>query len=178
MSVRKEKGYPGFQIGTSFLLVLFVIICLVLLGVLSLSGALRDKGYSDKVAEKTGLYYGAVSAAQHKLGEIDKLLGGLDRTQGDFDTYLRNVSAETAKVEGVSCLMGEGEATLAYEIPITDSQCLQVELEVLDPEKGEGNYKITKWQEASAIEWEEETTLPVLQFGEDEETLPVLQFDE
>lgn len=55
MSTGKEKSYPGFQTGTSFLLVIFVIICLVLLGVLALSGALRDKSYSDKVAEKTGL---------------------------------------------------------------------------------------------------------------------------
>lgn len=175
--MRKEKGYPGFQIGTSFLLVLFVIICLVLLGVLSLSGALRDKSYSDKVAEKTGLYYEAVSAAQHKLGEIDKLLGGIDRTQGDFDAYLENVNADMANVEGVSCLMNAEGAVLTYEVPVTDSQSLQVELEVLDPEKGEGNYKITRWQEASTREWEEETTLPVLQFDDAEETLPVLQFD-
>ena len=83
MSTGKEKGYPGFQVGTSFLLVIFVIICLVLLGVLSLSGALRDKSYSDKVAEKTGRYYAAVSEAQHKLGEIDKALSEMDKA-GDW----------------------------------------------------------------------------------------------
>ena len=37
MSRGREKNYPGYQVGTSFLLVIFVVMCLVLLGVLSLS---------------------------------------------------------------------------------------------------------------------------------------------
>ena len=156
MSAEKEKSYPGFQVGTSFLLVIFVIICLVLLGVLSLSGALRDKGYSDRVAEKTGLYYTAVSEAQHKLGEIDEAL----TESGDIDGAVSGLS-------GVTCMKNGAQTVLSYEVPITDSQALCVEVEVLDPENGEGNYKIVKWQEVSNAVWEEETTLPVLQFSEE-----------
>ena len=100
MSTGKEKGYPGFQVGTSFLLVIFVIICLVLLGVLSLSGALRDKSYSDKVAEKTGRYYAAVSEAQHKLGEIDKALSEMDKA-GDYGIYLEDVGMIVSGLDGV-----------------------------------------------------------------------------
>lgn len=166
MSAGKEKGYPGFQVGTSFLLVIFVIICLVLLGVLSLAGALRDKSYSDKVMEKTGLYYAAVSEAQHKLGEIDAFLAETDAAQG-YDVYLEDVAEAAAELEGVTCLVQKQGAALAYEIPITDRQVLRVEMAVLDPEKGEGYYKIVKWQECSVSDWEEETTLPVLQFDEE-----------
>ena len=161
MSRGKEKGYPGFQVGTSFLLVIFVIICLVLLGVLSLSGALRDKSYSDRVIEKTGLYYEAVSEAQHKLGEIDRALSEMSSSEN-----MDRVVSELGYVVWISNSNGEPNI-LSYEVPITDSQVLRVEVEVLDPEKGEGNYKIVKWQEASESVWEDETTLPVLQFDEE-----------
>lgn len=166
MSIEKEKGYPGFQVGTSFLLVIFVIICLVILGVLSLSGALRDKSYSDKVAEKTGLYYAAVSEAQHKLGEIDQFLDGISKKDG-YEAYLDNVSAEVSTLNGVVCAEDMQRLVLSYEVPITNRQVLSVEVEVSDPEKGVGNYKIVKWQEKAISVWEEETTLPVLQFGEE-----------
>lgn len=166
MRVEKEKGYPGFQVGTSFLLVIFVIICLVILGVLSLSGALRDKSYSDKVTEKTGLYYAAVSEAQHKLGEIDQFLDGISKA-GGYEAYLDDVNSAALALDGVVCTRDMQRLALSYEIPITDSQVLFVEVLVSDPEKGEGNYKITKWQEKSISVWEEETTLPVLQFGEE-----------
>lgn len=167
MRTEKDKGYPGFQVGTSFLLVIFVIICLVLLGVLSLSGALRDKGYSDRVAEKTQLYYEAVSEAQHKLGEIDRAIAGLDGSYETYGMYLEDVGMIIAKLDGVDVSADGEELLLSYKVPITESQSLFVELEVLDPEKGEGNVKIAKWQEASEEVWEEEGTLPVLQWEEE-----------
>lgn len=167
MRMEKEKGYPGFQVGTSFLLVIFVIICLVLLGVLSLSGALRDKGYSDRVAGKTKLYYAAVSKAQHKLGEIDRAIAGMDGVREDYGMYLEDVGMIASGLDGVSSTKNGEELILSYKVPITDSQSLFVEVEVLDPKKGEGNIKIAKWQEASEDVWEEEGTLPVLLLEEE-----------
>lgn len=167
MSAGREKGYPGFQVGTSFLLVIFVIICLVLLGVLSLSGALRDKEYSDRVAEKTECYYTAVSEAQHKLGEIDKMLVETAETYVDYGMYLEDVGMIATGLDNVGCMIDGEQLVLSYKVPITDSQSLAVEVEVLDPRKGEGNYKIVKWQEVSETVWEEEGTLPVLQFDEE-----------
>lgn len=167
MRIEKEKSYPGFQMGTSFLLVIFVIICLVLLGVLSLAGALRDKGYSDIIAEKTTIYYAAVSEAQHKLGEIDKVIAGLDGAYENFGMYLENVGMVASELDGVVGTKDGEELILSYKVPITERQSLFVEVEVLDPEKGEGNIKIAKWQEASEDVWEEEGTLPVLRLEEE-----------
>ncbi len=165
MSRGREKNYPGYQVGTSFLLVIFVVMCLVLLGVLSLSGALRDKGYGDRMAEKTSLYYTAVSEAQHRLGEIDRAIDGIDRQGKDYVEFLNDAVAAAAETDSGITVIQSGDATvLAYETAITDSQNLCVELEILDPEKGEGNYKIVKWQEASVSVWKEEEPLPVLLF--------------
>lgn len=166
MRTEKEKSYPGFQVGTSFLLVIFVILCLVLLGVLSLSGALRDKEYGDRTAEKTRRYYQAVSEAQYRLGEIDAALVQAGESAESHDAYLERVEQMTETLEGVSYMEEGGKAVLSYETVITDSQNLSVELEVLDTEESGEHYKIIKWQEVSPSEWEEETTLPVL-FGEE-----------
>lgn len=167
MRLKKEKSYPGFQVGTSFLLVIFAIICMVLLGVLSLASALRDKGYSDKTAEKTKAYYAAVSEAQHKLGEIDKAVAGIDGNYENYGMYLEDVGMIASGLEDVACMRNAEELVLSYKVPMTDSQSLLVELEVLDPKKGAGNIKIIKWQEVSENAWEEEEALPVLQWNEE-----------
>ena len=46
---KRPDSMPGFQIGTSYLLVIFIILCLVTFAALALSGALRDQSYSQAV---------------------------------------------------------------------------------------------------------------------------------
>ena len=50
MKKKKRGSYPGIQIGTSYLLVIFVILCLVTFATLSLSSAKRDQSYSQQLA--------------------------------------------------------------------------------------------------------------------------------
>lgn len=64
---RKRTPYPGFQIGTALLLVVLTAICLLVFSALSLSSALRDYEYSQKIAAKTNAYYEANSAAYQEL---------------------------------------------------------------------------------------------------------------
>ena len=66
----KRKLYPGFQMGTSLLLVILTTLCLMVFSALSLSSALRDYEYSEKIAEKAILYYEADSKANELLGEL------------------------------------------------------------------------------------------------------------
>ena len=81
------------------------------------------------------------------------------------DAYLKSAAQMAEELENVSYREDDGRAVLAYEVEITESQALCVELEVLDKEESE-RYKIVKWQEVSLSTWEDETTLPVL-FGEE-----------
>ena len=48
---KRPDSMPGFQIGTSYLLVIFIILCLVIFAALALSGALRDQSYSQALAK-------------------------------------------------------------------------------------------------------------------------------
>ena len=63
----KRELYPGFQMGTSLLLVLLTTLCLIVFASLSLSSAMRDYEYSKKVAEKTTDFYSADSKANEVL---------------------------------------------------------------------------------------------------------------
>ena len=52
-----KKSFPIINMGTSLLLVVFIVICLIVFATLSLSSSLRDQKYTDKAVLKTENYY-------------------------------------------------------------------------------------------------------------------------
>ena len=64
-----KKSFPIINMGTSLLLVVFIVICLIVFATLSLSSSLRDQKYTDKAVLKTENYYLAYSHAQKQLKE-------------------------------------------------------------------------------------------------------------
>ena len=72
--MHKKHASPGMNIGTSSILLVFVILCLVSFATLSLSSALADRNLSDKATEKTLSYYKAQNLAQMKIAETDHKL--------------------------------------------------------------------------------------------------------
>ena len=69
-----KKSFPIINMGTSLLLVVFIVICLIVFATLSLSSSLRDQKYTDKAVLKTENYYLAYSHAQKQLKEIDQAI--------------------------------------------------------------------------------------------------------
>lgn len=67
----KKTSYPPINIGTSFMLVVFIIICMVIFSALSLSSALKDYDSSQKAAERTRNYYNACNQAEEIRAEIE-----------------------------------------------------------------------------------------------------------
>lgn len=167
MSDTRKRPYPGVQIGTSFLLVVFVILCLVIFATLSLSGALRDYGYSRKTAEKTTAYYRACSAAEERIGEIDALLQDARQHTDSYAAYTQRVSEEASRQPELTAELTEGHLVLSFSEEINDSQTLEVALELNEePQMADGCYRIVKWKETASRNWEEKTKLPVLGGGE------------
>ena len=71
---KRPDSMPGFQIGTSYLLVIFIILCLVIFAALALSGALRDQSYSQALAKHQTEYAAAGTQASALLAQIDEAL--------------------------------------------------------------------------------------------------------
>ena len=81
MKKKKRGSYPGIQIGTSYLLVIFVILCLVTFATLSLSSAKRDQSYSQQLAGRETAYsYGVPVTDSQKL-EVEILVDPVKGTQ-------------------------------------------------------------------------------------------------
>lgn len=66
----KKSSYPPINIGTSFMLVIFINLCMVIFSVLSLSSASKDYEYSKRNAARTQAYYEACNQAEEIRAQI------------------------------------------------------------------------------------------------------------
>lgn len=131
----KRKEQPMIGAGASSVLMIFVVLCLVVFAVLSLSGADADLRLSRKFAERTTAYYQAENRANDRVKEID---GNL---QESYNNREERSFSET----------------------IDETGRLDVVLQVQDSENGQGlRLQIVKWQSVSEGEWNPDRTLPVM----------------
>jgi len=154
MRKKKYESWPGFQIGTSYLLVIFIVLCLVTFAALSLSSALKDQSYTQKVAAHQTAYASASAAASARLADIDTAL----QSDAPYEA-LRSLSDITITDQ-------DGKWLISYTVPMTDSQNLEVSI-LADP--SDGSRHIVCWKEAAASQWTQQTTLPVLGSGTTED---------
>lgn len=68
---RKKSSYPPINMGTSFLLAIFMILCMIIFAVLSLSSALKDYEYSKQNASRISAYYQACNTAEEIRAKIE-----------------------------------------------------------------------------------------------------------
>lgn len=66
----KKSTYPPINIGTSFMLVIFILLCMVIFAVLSLSSALKDYDYAVQKADRTKAYNEACNEAEEIYAKI------------------------------------------------------------------------------------------------------------
>lgn len=101
----KKTSYPPVNMGLSLMLVVFIILCMVVLSVLSLSTALKDYDYSAQNAKNTTEYYEACNKAELELQKLNETLSSYE----DYDTleYTTKVNDEKALYVEVELLPSE-----------------------------------------------------------------------
>lgn len=180
--MNKDKEQSTFvNIGSSSLLIVFVILCLATFAILSLSSAKSDYSLSERLAEHKGQYYEVSSKAETVLDEIDTILSDTADTvptnhlSGSVKDFLESPYAEAVIKSlnnrqiadtAISCKKTDKTLTVLYQIPLEDKQILDVELAITDFTKNETYYEIQKWQIISTDTWESDDTLnlmPVIQ---------------
>lgn len=150
----KRNSYPPINIGTSFMVVIFIILSMVIFAVLSLSSALKDSDYSEKKAARTLAYYEANNQAEERLADIDTILG---RTTSQNALIQKLQALEDVTVTPFT---GSTELKIVYTIPIDDNEVLQV---ILSTQANDGhNYTIQSWTQLTVTEWTSNPNLPVL----------------
>ena len=126
-----KTNHVNLNLGTSSLLLIFVVLSLVSFAVLSLSSALSDKKLTDKTVEKNVSYYEACNEAYEKLADLDKKLIDIYKTSTDEASYLK-------ACEGLD---------LEMIIPVTEYQGLEVKVTPNYPTSdNDVFYSITAWK--------------------------------
>lgn len=147
MSSQKKSG-PEFHVnvGSSSILLIFVILCLISFATLSIVSANADAKLSRRVAERTTAYYEACNQVQANITSLDDTLAAIYADSFDEEEYF----------------MAAGHKK-TYIVTISDLQTLSVALDILYPQQdGEPFYRVTSWQvltDSSDVEEEEGSPL-------------------
>lgn len=143
-----KKKSMGVNAGSSSILLIFVILCLVSFATLSIVSANADYKLGQKILTRTTAYYDACSQAEESIAAIDRTLWDIYGTSANAEEYFATVGHSKA-----------------YLIPVSDLQNLSIEIEILYPEKeGDTCYRIKSWQLQNTEQLEYNDSLPV--FGQ------------
>lgn len=143
--MRKKKHEFTLNAGTSSILFIFVILCLVSFSILSLSSAISDYKLSKRVLDNTENYYNACNEAEELLESFDDTLSELYETGISRTGYYEKVGKRKT-----------------FAIPVNDTQTLEVEIRILFPsEPNEPFYEITSWKTELTTALDYDDSLPV-----------------
>lgn len=165
--MKKDKQQSSFvNIGSSSLLIIFLILSLVTFAILSLSGAKSDYSFSQRLANHKTAYYEASNQAERILGQIDEALISCSASCEKQASYAVAVSEalDGQQLEGIPIQAEEGSIT--FSVPMEGDQALLVKLEVTDYITAETYYTIKTWQIISTKAWESDQSIQLLPMGE------------
>lgn len=159
----RRHSYPITNIGSVSLLMTFIVLCLAIFATLSLSGAISEYRYSQKIAQHNQEYYEASNEATQLLREIDRILhAAYANGAGNFYTVTEEL---LTGIGGIQTDFSLEQPTIAYEVPVGDAQTLKVILTLNRPDQtASGYYKINSWQEVPATTWDSDDSLHLMDY--------------
>ena len=154
MEQRSKPQGSFVNVGSSLLLVTFLVLCLVTFATLSLSSAVSDKSFSERMAKRKTLYYQAVSQAEEILADIDAKLS-------ESDGAGRTFAASNFQSIDSSITYDAGDQILKYQVPVGEGQALFVSLKISPSDTG-GSYTVLQWQVQNTTAWTEDQPLHLM----------------
>lgn len=164
----KRHLSTGVGVGSSSILVIFILLCLTTFATLSMVSANSDLKLTEKMAASTRAYYDADARAELILAEIDGVLWERWNAAGP-ESYADAVLAEMASREQITEAVQEPDGTIrvGYVVPVSDSRQLSVKLRVLSDASDGKRFVLEEWAVETAAEWEPEAQGFDLWDGED-----------
>ena len=140
------------NIGSSTLIVIFIVLCLATFSLLSLGNAKSDSLLSDRNAEAVKEYYRADSLGNEFLRQLD--------------TSIRQASGEGKRAEGLKAAVTEewkdyydrSEDVFTTEIAMHAGQALQIKVQA---DWAEGTCRILAWKVYNREEYEIDQSMKV-----------------
>ena len=120
--MRRRVG-GNFNIGTSSLLLIFIVLSLVSFAALSLSTALNDRRIMQTHMDRTSAYYAACNEAERRIRDMDM-------------AYLQEYK-ESGRVS-----VSSNELT----VPVNDTQTLDIKVAIHTPDDRGSTLDVIKWK--------------------------------
>lgn len=164
----ENKKAPSIHLGTSSLLVVFLVLCLAVFAALSLSTARRDAKASEQLASRRTAYYEISNRAESLVQLIDNIL------QEEYDLHENWLREAMTRIEefgqsmdSVSLAVGfqDDVPLVSWQLDLGNDQALAAELVLQEPDDNGRLYRITRWQTIPVSEWESSDTVQLMPFG-------------
>lgn len=153
-----KKRPISFSIGTSSILMVFVLLCLVTFAALSYASSSADERLSNTLRENVSSYYQASGEAERWLAEVDQALCDLYESSDSEGAYLQAAYALSPSAK---------DGILSKDFPLASGQQLHVELEITYPsEDFPYSYHILSYLLEQTEDWEEDDSLNLMPIGE------------
>lgn len=134
-----RKKTTNFGVGSSSIIMIFIVLCLTTFSLLSYSSARTSLKFATKAKEYAEAFNAAELKANRTLAEIDKKL-----FQAQSSKNYGNDVLALSSIEGVSTATDTNSYIISYSSKIANNTYFQFELRVpLTP--SEERYKIVKW---------------------------------
>lgn len=137
-----KRNAIGINVGTSSILVVFVILCLTTFAALSLVSADADYRLAERSALASTRYYTADAQAEDVLASLDFILRDSYAAASNETEYRRLYTEAAGRLDHAIEFDG---TTASYSIDIEDIQRLDVTLSLPYP-AGDSFYTRLKWQ--------------------------------
>lgn len=157
MKTEKKKFNPGMNVGSSSILVTFVLLCLVTFAALSFVSARADRNLTMQTADRISSYYAADTNAEIMLANTDSQLKMLAK-QTDKDEFYSEIDSLFNDNDMYIISGDENNKYISYSIPASDDLSLSVTLKAVYPESEDDSaFIITEWESISTYNPSEES---------------------
>ncbi|MDD3193199.1 MAG: hypothetical protein PHE47_05020 [Oscillospiraceae bacterium] len=181
--MKKEKRSFGISIGSSSILVVFVVLCLTTFATLSLVSANADYKLSRKTADAAAVYYELDAAGEQLLSDLSDVLDSVRPAGAEMDSFaneeeacrlaleaaLRDLNDPDLQTRDLFLSVSEdGQWIVSCAVLREDGWSLQMQLDVTGRYwQNRADAKIARllWQSVPPVETEGEAGLPVFQPG-------------
>lgn len=149
----REEMKTNANIGSSSLILIFIVMCLATFGLLSLSSAKSDWKLAEKNARAVELYYKADSLGEEFLDKVDGIMIESLAGNPDIEVCKDNLKREFGDA------YREETGIITAEIPMESGQALLIELELSC--NTNNRYNIEKWQVVNLVDYEIDDSMPI-----------------
>lgn len=148
----RRNGQARAGLGAATLIMILLVLCLALMGVLSLMSARSDLNLSRRYAELSGEYAEASAKAQHALSSLDQQLLGAYGNAADDVQYVQ-ACAQISEADGTT-VTWESERNALMLFDAGEERRIELRVELSSWEKAhELRYTITDYRLVDMKEW-------------------------